>query len=336
MPTVKHEITAIMAGQPLPLDILSATITLDETWAPYIQASMVCKIPSATVLAALNPRQANRVTIVISSDSGPYNTGTPVATSRTLNLGLRSRTIDRRAGTMDLSFASDEALLQDNKFIATGPSTSAATSARAIVSLQLSTSLPAPLTFAAGDDGVVAAGAIQNPGVSAWDYLLPLVQKAGLRLWCDETRTWQLRTAGTTAGSTPYILDARTNVTQVTDQISRDSVEWFDAVMLTYQWTDAGNVQRVAYDQATSVGWTKAIAITYLNPSPGVGAAAAMLTRATARGNPINATALSDYSMTPGRPIALAQVNASTLIGTIQSVSWSFPGDEMIIKSRAT
>lgn len=124
-----HTYSAVLrsGASTYPLDLLAGSVTLDEGWAPYVQARFTISTPSQTIQTALDPRNNPRITLTSSVNypltwNGP---GAPAASSRTFDLGLRSRVIDRKSGETTVEAASDEALLQDWALIATAPDTSA-------------------------------------------------------------------------------------------------------------------------------------------------------------------------------------------------------------------
>lgn len=97
--------TLTSGGAAVALTVLDASVTLDEGWAPYAQASIVIKTPAAGVLARLSNLAARpRVQLTITSTPG----GT-----RTFDLGVTARQIFHEDGTVGISLASDEAVLQD-------------------------------------------------------------------------------------------------------------------------------------------------------------------------------------------------------------------------------
>ena len=394
------------------LSILTGTLTLDESWAPYAQATL--ELPfDAALLTKLDPRSKTRLSISATQNYGtsktlttlstlfttktiaaattawapyslgkisaayfsPYNIagssklskfsslygGLSVASMstaygggyvntissayftnypalinsnyrRSFDLTLRSRTIDVAAATMTLELASDEALLQDFGLVSSLPFAPGILDLRTIVQ---------GILAQVGDylvDGTTTAvvptdSATWAPGVSAWDYLQPLVQAAGLRLFCDEKRNWYLVTASYVSAGTIDLREAGT-MTAATDSISRDDDLWADAVVITYTWTDALGATQLAYDTASVTGYSKVKHITKERPYPGAGAAAALLARTTARGRASEVSALSNYQTTPGQACTIVLNSFTTQAAYISSVTWAHPGDEMTIKTR--
>ena len=266
----------------------------------------------------------------VSADLGaPYNSfGIRPSTSRSLDLVLRSREIDHATGTMRLVAASDESLLQDYARVATTGTTAGSTSVRAICAWVLSM---LGLTLYPGTADGVVADSTWLPGQSAWDYLRPLVDKAGLRLWCDERRNFYLTNPkDATDGGMPI---SGTRVTQATDTVDLGG-DWYDAVVLTYRWRDATGNDQTAYDVAKADGYSKVRSITYDRPYPGPGAAAAMLARMSGRGRSQSIDAVSDYSAAPGMAVTVTLPKTPIQTGLLSSVTWRVPDDEMTVKTR--
>lgn len=83
------------------------TVTIDDTRAPHITATLGVVIPDLAIMAALDPRASVRVRVEVAAVF-------PFASQlRSFDLGLRTRTVWHRAGTMTLDLASDEAILDD-------------------------------------------------------------------------------------------------------------------------------------------------------------------------------------------------------------------------------
>jgi hypothetical protein len=173
---------------------------------------------------------------------------------------------------------------------------------------------------------------IWAPGLTAADYVNPLVNAAGLRLICDELRRWWLVTALEVDGQ--INVSTETGVISGEDTISRnDDSPWYDSVVIRYEWTDTDNLPQLAYDIAGTSGGR-----TLLQVVPriflGAGAAAAILERAQGKGRTFQVSSQSNYTATPGISVSIALPDTELQTGTLSSVSWSFPDSVMRIGSR--
>lgn len=370
MTVSKHNLSAYAAGTVL--HVIEANITMDDTWSPYIQASFTTPFTAANA-ALLDPRTNNKVTIVVEQVFGngapisvwsgiyggltiaaittnytgkfifqvsepfyqPYNNfGARSATSRAFILNIRSRSINHAAATMTVELASDEALLQDFALVSKKNYDIVSLDVRTIVNAVLG-EIGAVLAIDASATGTVEDGAqLWEPGQTGWDYLAPLVQAAGLALFCDEDSVWHLVGDDYIApGSTN--LDYTNTLTDATESISRDQNDWYDSVVIKYIWTDALGATQYAYDIAQGDTVTKTLYLEYQNQRyPKAGAAQRVLDRATGRGRVNDVVAVSDYETTPRQPATIDLLDTDTQTGFVSSVSFSFPADTMAVKTR--
>jgi len=361
--------SATVAGGP-GLDWRAAEVTLDESWSPFVQGRITIPMPDAETFAALDPRQDARVRMLwrqsfvaservssvteavaggrlsaltaayagsrASSVSADY--GTPLngfgmrgGSTRRFDLAVRGRIPNYRDRTLTIELQGDEMLLQDYALVDTAPYLPGTTSVRQLVVAVLSR-IGATLTPGTADGAIDSAASAWNPGVSGWDYLAPLVQKAGLRLWCDERRNWNLTTDTVAVPRVLALSDAR-NVTDGSASTSRDAADWCDAVVVKYAWTDAAGVQQTRYDTAATPGYSKVQTIEYSTPYPGPGAAARILARALNKGQTLDLTAISDFDAEPGVTF-IAELSTGDQGGAISSVTWTLPDNEMRLGTR--
>lgn len=369
--TVDSHVARAQAQTGLVLDVKEFSMTLDESWSPYAQGEITIANPGPAGLDQLDARKSARVSITVQQDFGasdpvsdltaawagkkasdittlwagkkvrditaehyqPWNSfGVRVPTTRTFDLGVRGRPLVHKDNTISLKVMSDEMLMQDYALVDLKPYTPAATSVRQLVQAVLAR-LGAYLEQGTADGTVNAASSTWLPGVSAWDYLAPLVQQAGLRLWCDENRRWYLTDSTLSAPGTVTLSEGVT-IVDATDDVNRDG-EWYDAVVITYEWTDpTTNTQQTAYDIASVPGYSRVHALSYKTPYPGPGAAGRVLARDLARGRVQEVSAVSDYTVTPTQALALNLPDTDTQSGYVSAVTWRLPDAEMSVRSR--
>lgn len=364
-----HSIEAYVNGV-TPLDVISASITIDEGWAPYCQASI--EIPfDASLLTALDPRIGGRIKIyavqsygvsellsVLSTTFGggtiatvtgawtgdtlsdiseayftPYNaSGVNYNYRRSFDLTLRSRTIDPDASTISLELSSDEALLQDYALVDTVPYVPTFFNVRQITSETLNR-IGKVLIPGVADGTIDPDAAEWVPGQTAWDYLQPLIQSVGLRLYADEHRNWYLIESDAV---NPGLVELQATGTIVgaSDSISRDDNLWFDAVVITYRWTNSLGETILAYDTAAADPFSKVAHFEYESAYPGPGGAQAILDRAQTRGRVNEVSAVSDYRVTPTTACEVTLPALPLQSGTVSAVTWNYPDDEMTVKTR--
>ncbi|MGA1838467.1 hypothetical protein VD659_16230 [Herbiconiux sp. 11R-BC] len=253
---------------------------------------------------------------------------------------IRSRSIDPQTGLTTVTLATRDAKLHDHAHMsATTPELFAPTgytTAPQIVNWVLGY-----IGESLGEVSGVAAGSTfvraDNPwrtGTTAWDFISPLVQKLGLRLWCDETGLWHLRENTLPTAESATFSGASTLI-QAVDTIDMESTV-VESVLVIYEWTDSSGVQHRSYDAASKPGSSRLpLVVTYNRPFPGAGAAARILSERLRRTRAVPITAVSDYRLGPGTPISLIDVpNSPNLTGSVRSVTWNFPEDEMQLETR--
>src|SRR5690606_34958120 len=137
--------------------------------------------------------------------------------------------------------------------------------------------------FTLTEDGRDADALKREPGERAWDFVSPLVNAAGLRLYCDERRRWHLiDPANRSAGGSLRISEGF-NATEAADNIDLSASDrgvpgYAETVVVKYTWTDEDGAQQVAYDSAGAAhGIGRLVEIE--RPFPGAGAADAFLKR---------------------------------------------------------
>lgn len=179
-----------------------------------------------------------------------------------------------------------------------------------------------------------------SPGQSAWDYLTPILQAVGLRLFCDETRTWQLVDDNYAVPGTVRAA-AGMNLYSHTDLMSRTATQtdglplFCDAVVISYTWTDAQGIERTRFDTAGATSPTKAYFIERTDTAyPGTGTAAYILRRLQARQKQQTATAAIDFAATPGMTVSITSGATEALTGYLDAVEWNLSSDEMDVVSK--
>lgn len=353
------------------LDVISASITLDESWSPYVQGTITCPIPENAILDTIDPRDRVHIRLYVQQVFGesetiahlttlftgstiasmtaaytgkylfelsalwftPWNSfGVRASTRRDLYVSLRRRSIDHVSATMQLDFSSDEAYLQDYALTTPYAYAPGITSVRSAV-IDALARIGGFLQAGTADGTIEANASTWNPGQSAWSYLEPLIQRAKLRLFCDEKGRFFLV-------NDTYVADGQTTltytgtITSATDDIDRDSRDYFDGVIIKYTWTDALGATQYAYDAATTGDYSKVVTLEYDTVYPGAGAAQQVLNRALSRGHVQGISAISDYSVSPSQSVMLTLPNTDTQTGFVKAVSWTYPDDEMRVDTR--
>jgi hypothetical protein len=271
--------------------------------------------------------------------------------SRTFDLSIRARDIDHLASTVRVRATSDESILTGYALLRDNPAMPDSYAVEDAVRLVLRTVLPgASLIVDAPTAPVEPEAAIWAPGRGAWEYLSPLTASQGLRLWCDEHRTWRLGNPAVAdwpgAQSFRLVVEQpdypwpdENNATTVEDTVSLDDGLWFDGVVVTYRWTpwtvDGTGTPQVAYDVAGPSDARNVMSVDLRDtPYPGPGEAAARLAKVSQLGRVISGTTRSDFRVGPRSLVAYHSSSTNNLTGWLAAVSWSLPDGTMRIRMR--
>jgi len=182
-------------------------------------------------------------------------------------------------------------------------------------------------------DGVAPDALVWRAGVSALDFLLPLVQAAGLRL-VNQGTSWTLRDENYTASGSS-VIGYGVNMVDGVEVIDRDAGAWADAQVTKYSWTDRDGIQREAVDAyAIDPDYNLLTVEERSTPYPGPGYSEYAVRRAQQRGREVTVTAVTDWSTTAEQPITVTLDGGAELEGVIQSVEFDLETDEMHITVR--
>lgn len=339
----QHRAVAIVRPSGTSLAVESVTVTLDEAHAPYGLVELVAKIPEdrsvldlrggwrtlelrllqafgrtfsleqVTVLAGggrlgdLTAEVGGSLGAVTTALSTNWNGSRIDPTRRGMRMLIVGVDFSEETGTVAISAETREAMLIGDVFVGAYATIAPTTSLR-LACEWLLRRYGQYLTPGL-DDGVIVdpAALVWRPGVTAWEWLNPLLQAASLRLWCDERGTWRL-TARESATDGTVTLAADTVLTALTTSVRLDNPdEWADAVVIRYEWTDVDGIRHEAIDAAGAQPSRSAIVIDRKAVYPGPGAAAGILARRQGRGRVMSATARSDYAATPGQVLVVAE-----------------------------
>lgn len=264
--------------------------------------------------------------------SRSYPSGIYQNYQRGFDLAIRTRTVNVDNATITLELASDEALLQDYALVQDINYSPASTDLRTIVNGVLAR-INAGLVAGTTTHTVLADATIWAPGQTAWDYLESMLQEAGLRLFCDERRRWNLVEDTYTADGLVELFSNET-ITAAEETISRDNDDWYDSVVIKYTWTNDLGETVISYDTAAVDGYQKTKLIEIESLYPGAGAAQRILDRALARGITKDVSAVGNYRVTPSTACTIYLTGYPTENGYVRSVTWNLPGDDMTVTTR--
>jgi hypothetical protein len=369
-----HTLTAVLQPLGLALDVIDASFTLDEANAPYAELTLTAALPEPADRALIDLRTtALTLAVSIRQDFGtpwavatittaplyagtvasltallggqplgsltnryyqPWN-GSSVLSSRTRDAALtvKQRTFNDSTSTLTLTAVSGEDRLVSDALIAVTPWDPGSTSLKQISALVLerygATLAPESLDATVTE----SPSTIWQPGVGAWEYLNPLFEAASLRLWCDELGVWRIsERQSITPGA--VTITPTNDLTELSDTMSLDPAVWYDAVVIEYRWTDALDLNAIAYDIAGETVPRSVLRVKRNTIFPGPGAALGVLNRGQGRGRVLNIAALSSYEVSPGISATITPPNTPALTGYVSAVTWRYPSNEMDVTTR--
>lgn len=349
--------TATIGADVAPVE--SVELILDRTWSPYVQGSVTVGglfpdlDPDATPEPRFRLRVQQRFTSGLTGSqiaaqldpltgsqiaAGPWAglTGSEIAAlyqqqlnpepgdPRTLSadLTIREVELDLEARTTTFQVASDDARLWDAARVATSVEPFASTSVRAIASAIVRRVGGALEPGTA--DGVLDTPPTLTPGTAYRDFLTPLLQKGGLRLYATERRVWRLELVDAVPDGTVALSTAR-DVAGARPRIDRERGGW-DSVVIEYKWTTVDGFSLVRYDVAGPPIPRKTRKITYEDtPYPGPGAAAKVLDRIRRRRREIPVDAAPNYDARPGMAAVFTSAALAQQSGRLARVVFTYP-----------
>lgn len=160
-----------------------------------------------------------------------------------------------------------------------------------------------------------------TPGQSLFDFLQPLINMAGLRLFCDEDRVWRLVDPAEYEVDGYVVAQTGHNATEGTDEITRNDDTWADAVVVKYTWTGPDGDTQTAYDVAGDPDG-KTITREIERQYPGPGAAASILNSFKGRGRTQTVTIVGQFKATPGQSITVNLPGTVPQTGKVRAVTF--------------
>ncbi|MDQ1169593.1 hypothetical protein QE392_001397 [Microbacterium proteolyticum] len=170
-------------------------------------------------------------------------------------------------------------------------------------------------------------------GQPALDFLLPLAQRFGRRIVCNEQRQWSVRAEGYVAPGSMTIRHA-VNLIDGTDKISRSDDSWYDAAVTRYIWRDPQGQERTADDIYAPAGYSRVRLFEKRTPYPGPGFSQYMVRRAQGRGREVSAVAVADWRAQAEQDTTIILNGAPTQTGQASRVEYDLDTDRMTITTR--
>jgi hypothetical protein len=321
------------------VDVKAGVVTFDDTRSPRVEArGIVCDIPDdQATLDTIDPRTGARLVI----DVGYSRPDGLVDIQPFVDLGLRSRPVARPEDTMTLSGLSDEALVIDNAASSGGSLVTTNT----VAAIQAIVRMIFPAVAVANPSGLTGAAVSQTPLGDKHDLMVDLGDRIEAKTYDDGLRNWA--TVPTPVLANPALLLAvGVNGTIIESETSLDRDEgWYNRVFLTYDWTDASDVQHkvtavrsvTSGPYATRTGNIRTLPITRNIPATQTeanAAATALVKRTVTRGRTFTLRAVSAYWLRPGMTVQVQLPLGGPEDHLVSSVSFDLLAGTMSVTTR--
>lgn len=344
--SVQHVCRAVaspLAGEPVELDLSGCEVTLDDSWAPHVQARLELAAEDAEALQGiLDPRYRCRVTIYAGYI---YGGGTEdVHELATLHL----RTV---GGELRIDADSDEGLAQDRKYTAadgvpprTGINELVQWAADKAVFPE---SAVVVSEFLPGHGATMLTELELEPGADYWDLLADAANRCGVWVHVGTDGRWYVRRRPQLVAETAVKLSAGPGGL-LTDYPRKalDRDEFRNAVNLSYVWQDdARNEYRVeGYAAATGPGRVSVDRIGHLTyheersgpvtQAQAEAAAQTVLAYRLSRGNGYTLTGIAAYWVRPGQTCTVQPQRGPQERHLVQAVTFDPIAGLMTITTR--
>ncbi|MGO2658430.1 MAG: hypothetical protein ACTH9T_04815 [Mycetocola reblochoni] len=355
-------------GETLPLQVIDGRVTVDDSWAPYVQAEVVIPRPDPATYARLDPEDALIRVHVRAVQS--YGDPVPVSLLSSLWSDVRLAGLTARYGD-DVTVAGLTAEVA-RPYNDEGIRPSARQSFMLTLRARHLSAAEGKVTLTlAGDEaramdyGLVDSSPEMTGTTSVRGAVRLVLERIGAPLapgTADaaiediDAATWEPGMSGWDWVS-PLVEAANMRLwadfqglwhldplddlyrpganqlvefVQVEDEVARDD-DYYDAVVVVYRWT-SGDTDKVAYDTASNGTGTKTLTIERDTPWPGSGAARGILDRMKAQR--ITLETVANLAQLPRTTVRVAAPDLPEYVGHVRSVAWEFGTDRSVITTR--
>ena len=177
-------------------------------------------------------------------------------------------------------------------------------------------------------------------GQTADDFLRPIVESSGFRLFQNEKGQWVLANADyAVAGDIAMRYGSNMYEGSESTSVQAEDVDGFplnaDSVMVKYAWTDLLGRERTAIDVAAPTGSNRPYVLEKDDtPFPGKGQAAYLLKRLQARTRLIDTTGRPDWSARPGMGATVVLPNRSLATGYVEALTFDYAARTMALSTK--
>lgn len=353
-----------------PLDVSSLQVSLSDTWAPYVQGTLVAKLPPAPVLTELDPRQAHppMLSVVIVRSFGDdrnriakwaeLTPGSTVKLSDLTALGFGAASWSTghaehfngapvSGQEIRLSLAVDGLDTDERDGTLTLDLGGAELRLQDMPAERTATLLgdrlrdPINEVLTMLDLGALGPGGemtylppVWEEGSTAWDVLSRWLDGIEYRLIFDETGRWRLVNRDSTRDAPPVTL---AGLTQLSRKLTRR--DWHDGVLVIWRWEgpDPSNpTETVPFtfrEYSGSTTWTRPLIVERDAQYPGPWLADELWRRYSRKGEVHQYTAPADLTVRPLDTLTITD-SAGTRTATITTVTLAFPAAKLTVSTR--
>jgi hypothetical protein len=323
----------------VPLSVKGGTVTFDETRSPRAEArGIVCAVPADQgTLDSIDPRTGARLAI----DAGYTRPDGLVDVNPLVDLVLRDRPVSRPDDTMTVSGQGDESLIIDN-----APSSGGALNATTTVAgIQAVVRLIFPNVAVANPGALSGPAVAQTPIGDKHDLLTDLSDRIEARTYDDGLRNW--KTEAMPVLTTPALalaVGVDGTIIGSDTALSRDD-GFYNRVFITYEWTDASDVQHrttavrsiTSGPYAARIGNVRTLELkrdVAATQTEANAAAAAMVKRTVTRGRSFTIRAVSAYWLRPGMTVSVKLPLGDAEEHLVSTVAFDLASGTMTVTTR--
>lgn len=331
--TVTVTVTHPTSGAVIPLPATDVTVTFDEDWAPYAQATIKIAPVEPATLALLDPTRAP----VISITAGYRYIDGVTEVKHLAALYLRSVDISHPGPEITLTAASREALLQDLLWSGPGPAPIPQASTSAALTWLISQADPTPtIIHDLPAEPVVLPDMGIPPGANLWKTALDLITDKSAWLYHDGAGAWHLTSRGTVAATAAANLMTGAAGTIISARTLTATERWADGVIVINTWRPDGaqadtTITGLAMASPTPGRWKSYYRDTPTTQAAANQAAQEYLERNQIKADQIEITAKAMYWIRPAATITADLPGSPQFRGRVTKVSYSYPAGRMTL-----
>lgn len=323
------------------LDLVTATLTIDEDASPRFVFTGAVGLDTQELLDYLDPRTGTRLAVWAGYEYADRTTDLHLLCT----LGLRTRVVRRPQSDVVVTAGGDELRVMDHTL--TAPVTFPATATVRMALDQLITAHggdPLFITARRAADPLVEPLTV-NPG-DEWSTVQDLVERIGAVVYHDGLARFVVEDQPTEVAAAAVLITPGARGTLTGSEVALDREEFANVVVVEHRWRDEAGTEHVAsgHAQVTAGPYGTAaigrVGLAVVLTTPGTTAtatatAAAMLTRTISRGRRVHVeTAVAAYWLRPGHTAVIRLPLGADERALAAQVTFDLPAGTMSLHTR--